>query len=85
MSGESKIKRWGSWFVTTSTFIGMPVTLLLVCWGVQGFIFTTTCQLASFKCEYAFGATNAMTNFMEEMVASNSSHHLASVPNKSKQ
>lgn len=70
-SETSKIKSFWLWFKQTSTLLGMPLLVILLCVGLQKLIFTFTCQTAGFKCEYSFGATDALAQYMGELVASN--------------
>jgi hypothetical protein len=66
-----KIKIAWKWYVQTSALVGIPVVFLLLTIGIQKFVFTATCQLAGYQCEYAIGATDAMTEYMGDLLASN--------------
>jgi hypothetical protein len=75
-----KLKAGGTWFMQTSTVVGIPVTLILSLLFIQKVIFTTTCTIAGWRCEYSIGATDAMTDYMAELLAANPNRDLASVP-----
>lgn len=66
-----KVKTFWKWYIQTSALVGIPVVFLLLVMGVQKFVFTATCQLGGYQCEYALGATDAMTEYMGDLLASN--------------
>lgn len=77
-----RIKAGMTWFAQTSTIVGIPVTLILSLLFVQKVIFTTTCTIAGWRCEYSLGATDAMVEYMAELVAANPNADIASVPRR---
>ena len=70
------------WFKQTSTLVGMPVLFILVTMGVQKFFFTTTCYTVGWRCEYSFGATDAMASYMGELLASNPGMDIVTKPRR---
>lgn len=85
MSTETKrhAAAW-SWFRQTSTLVGMPMVAVLLMLGAQKVFFTLTCHTAGWRCEYALGATDAMAEYMGELVAANPNSDLQAVPRKRK-
>lgn len=65
-----RIKSFCLWYKQTSTLLGIPVLMILLFMGFQKVLFTTTCQTAGYKCEYAIGATDAMAQYMGDLLAS---------------
>ena len=66
-----KLNRFWIWYKQTSTLLGVPILMLLLFVGVQKVFFTATCQVGGFKCEYSIGATDAMAQYMGELLAAN--------------
>ena len=76
---ENIPKAW-TWFRQTSTIIGVPVTLILSLMLVQKVFFTTTCQVAGWRCEYSIGATDAMVEYMGQLLAANPNMDIVAKP-----
>lgn len=70
------------WYLQTAMLIGVPVLFIVLMLGTQKMIFTATCYTAGFRCEYAFGATDAMTSFMSELVSSNPNVDIVASPRR---
>ena len=70
------------WYLQTAMLIGVPVLFIVLMLGAQKMLFTATCYTAGFRCEYAFGATDAMTSFMSELVSSNPNVDIVTSPRK---
>lgn len=62
--------------------VGAPILLFLVFLGVQKFFFTFTCQVAGFRCEYALGASDAMMEYMGQLVSSNPGVDIVTKPRR---
>lgn len=85
-----RIKSGWLWFCQTSTVVGMPVTIVLVAILVQKMVFTTTCQLAGWRCEYSLGAQvqaqpqvdpqSAMVEFMGGLLQGNPGMDIVTKP-----
>jgi hypothetical protein len=80
---SNRAEAW-KWFKKTSTLIGMPIVASLLIVGAQRMFFSVTCEVAGWRCEYAFGATEAMAEYMGELVAANPNSNLVAVPRKKK-
>ena len=68
------------WYLQTAMLIGVPVLFIVLMLGTQKMLFTATCYTAGFRCEYAFGATDAMTSFMSDLVGANPNVDIVAVP-----
>lgn len=79
-----KLATFWLWYKQTSTLLGIPVLMILLFMGFQKVLFTTTCQAAGLKCEYAIGATDAMAEYMGELLASNPNMDIVTKPTKRK-
>lgn len=79
MEKLSTIKRW---FLQTSMLVGAPMLMILLVTGSQKVAFTFTCETVGYKCEYALGATDAMTQYMGQLVAANPNTEIVSRPIK---
>lgn len=66
-----KLSNFLGWYGFTAKLIGIPVLFVLLFIGFQKFVFTTTCMVAGFRCEYSIGATDAMVQYMGELLESN--------------
>jgi hypothetical protein len=77
---KDNIKKTLKWFTQTSTLVGAPVLLIVCLVGVQRMFFTASCHTVGWRCEYAFGATDAMVSFMGEILASNPGMDVAVKP-----
>lgn len=76
----TSIKTFLRWYYQTAALIGIPITFLLLMMGAQKFVFTLTCTTAGYQCEYALGATDAMAEYMSELVASNNEMDIVAKP-----
>ena len=43
-----------SWFLTTSTIVGIPVTIALILVGVERSVHTLTCETVRYGCSRSF-------------------------------
>lgn len=77
-----KINRFVTWYKQTATLLGIPILMLLLCVGVQKVFFTSTCQVLGWKCEYSIGATDAMTEYMGQLLASNQGMDIVAQPRR---
>lgn len=68
---KEKLNTLWIWYKQTAMLLGMPVLFIILSMGAQRLFFTATCQTVGVKCEYAFGATDAMTNYMSELLEHN--------------
>lgn len=75
-----RIQTFLLWYKQTATLLGIPILMILLFIGAQKVFFTSTCQIAGFKCEYAIGATDAMTAYMGELLASNQGMDIVTKP-----
>lgn len=55
---RSKVQNAITWARITAEVCGFPVMIVLVCSGIEKTVFTTTCQVAGFRCEHSFIASN---------------------------
>lgn len=79
-----RIKTAVRWYWQTSALVGVPVVFLLLVMGLQRFTFTATCHTIGWRCEYAIGATDAMTEYMGDLLASNPNMDIVAEPRKGK-
>lgn len=77
---NTKVSAGIVWFRQTSTIVGIPVTLILTMLFIQKVFFTTTCTVAGWRCEYSIGATDAMTEYMGQLLAANPGMDIAAKP-----
>lgn len=77
-----KLQNFLGWYGFTAKLIGIPVLFVVLFLGVQKFIFTSTCMIAGFRCEYSFGATDAMTEFMGELLSANKNMDIVAKPRR---
>lgn len=56
------------WFMKTSTFIGMPVTIGLIFYMLSKTTFTFTCVSVGYKCEYAVSTQAVLSNYFTSLV-----------------
>ena len=75
-----KAKVATKWYWQTSALIGVPVLMILLLIGSQKVLFTGTCHLVGWRCEYALGATDAMTDFMGQLLTSNQGMDIVTRP-----
>lgn len=79
-----RIKTFWTWYKQTSCLVGVPVVFVLLLMGLQKFTFTATCHTIQWRCEYAIGATDAMTAYMGELLAANEGMDIVAEPRKKK-
>lgn len=72
------------WFKISSAVVGAPVLCFLLLCATQKCIFTATCSLAGWKCQYAFGAQSGMAEAMEGLISSNGNSDIKVEPKKTK-
>lgn len=66
-----KLQNFLGWYGFTAKLIGIPVLFVVLFLGFQKFVFTSTCMIAGYKCEFAFGSDIAMVDYMGDLLASN--------------
>lgn len=66
-----KLKTFWTWYKYSSFLVGVPILFVLIFFAFQKFIFTSTCMVVGVKCEYAFGADQALANYMGDLLAAN--------------
>lgn len=82
MDKPNKFAGAWKWFLQTSTIVGVPVTFILGVMAAQNVLFTITCQTAGWRCEYSIGATDAMVEYMGQLVAANPNVDIVAKPRK---
>lgn len=65
------MKKFWIWYRQTSMILGVPVLMIVLFIGFQKVLFTGTCQTVGWRCEYSLGATDAMAEYMGDLLASN--------------
>lgn len=78
----SKLENFSRWWWTTAAVIGTPVLLLILLVGIQRSFFTLTCETAGYACEYSFSRTDAMAEYVGEVLAANPHGDLKLTPRK---
>lgn len=76
----TSMKTFFRWYYQTAALVGIPVVFLLLMMGAQKFLFTLTCTTAGYRCEYAIGATDAMAQYMGDLLSSNPDMEIVSKP-----
>lgn len=76
------LKSFCRWYYQSSALVGIPLLFLLLMMGAQKFMFTLTCSTAGYRCEYALGATDAMAEYMGDLLAANPGVDLVAKPQK---
>ena len=76
----TSMKIFFRWYYQTAALVGIPVVFLLLMMGAQKFLFTLTCTTAGYRCEYALGATDAMAQYMGDLLMSNPDMEIVSKP-----
>lgn len=61
-------KKTLTWFLQTSTIVGVPVTFYLLSAGVQKATFTFTCEMIGYECESAIGASSAVHDYINGLL-----------------
>lgn len=79
-----RIKTFWTWYKQTSCLVGVPVVFVLLVMGAEKLFFTASCTLVGVRCEYALGATDAMTAYMGELLAANENVDIVAEPRKKK-
>ncbi len=77
---RENIKKAWNWYRIFSTIVGLPVAFVFLALFFQKIFFTFTCHTASFRCEYAFAATQAQIDFVGELLSANPGRDIISVP-----
>jgi ABC-type xylose transport system permease subunit len=79
-----RMRTIATWYWQTSALVGVPVVFLLLVVGFQKFTFTATCHTIGWRCEYAIGATDAMTEYMGDLLAANPGVDIVAEPRRGK-
>lgn len=66
-----KLNNFLCWYGFTAKLIGIPVLFVVLFVGFQKFVFTSTCMIAGYKCEYGLGASEGMYAYMGDLLAAN--------------
>lgn len=80
----TSMKTFLKWYYQTAALVGIPVVFLLLMIGLQKFVFTLTCTTAGYRCEFALGATDAMTAYMGDLLMANPDMDIVAKPSKRK-
>lgn len=56
-------------YLYASAIVGAPILAVIIIVGVQRAFFTLTCETASYRCDKSFGATQAVTSVVSQIVA----------------
>lgn len=79
-----RLSPWITTFKCISITVGMPITMMLFIMGAEKMFFTTTCNIAGWKCEYGIGATDAMASYMGDLLDANKGMDIIAQPHKKK-
>jgi hypothetical protein len=84
----NSVKKFTSWFWTTSAVVGAPVLIVLLAIGVQRSFFTLTCESAGIGCQYSLTKSDemhsAIMEFVGQLLADNPNGDLVLEPRKKK-
>ncbi len=56
-------------YLYASAIVGAPILAIILIAGLQRAVFTLTCETASYRCDRSFGATQAVTGVVSQIVA----------------
>jgi len=75
-----RLKNFWQWYRQTACILGVPLLLGLIVIGTQRTVATFTCETVGWKCESAFGASDAVGDFMAQLVDSNPNVDIVAKP-----
>lgn len=66
-----KLKTFIGWYKYSSFLVGIPILFMLIFFAFQKFVFTSTCMVVGWKCEFAIGANDSMAQYVDTLLTSN--------------
>jgi hypothetical protein len=82
------IRKFSSWFWTTSAVVGAPVLIVLLAIGIQRSFFTLTCESAGVGCQYSLTKSDetqaAIMDFIGQLLTDNPNKDLVFEPKRKK-
>lgn len=63
------MKAFTLWYSQTARIIGYPVLFIILITAIEKTMFTVTCAVGGYQCQYSLMATNSVNNFVGELVA----------------
>lgn len=62
------MKAFALWYSQTARIIGYPVLFIVLITAIEKTMFTVTCAVGGYQCQYSLMATNSVSNFVGELV-----------------
>jgi hypothetical protein len=62
------MKAFALWYSQTARIIGYPVLFIVLITAIEKTMFTVTCALGGYQCQYSLMATNSVNDFVGELV-----------------
>lgn len=63
------MKAFSLWYSQTARIIGYPVLFIVLITAIEKTMFTVTCVIGEYQCEYGLMATQNISQFVGELVA----------------
>ena len=62
------LKSFALWYSQTARIIGYPVLFIVLITAIEKTMFTVTCAVGGYQCQYSLMATNSVSDFVGELV-----------------
>lgn len=62
------MKAFALWYSQTARIIGYPVLFIVLITAIEKTMFTVTCALGGYQCQYSLMATTSVSDFMGDLV-----------------
>lgn len=62
------MKAFALWYSQTARIIGYPVLFIVLITAIEKTMFTVTCALGGYQCQYSLMATSSVSDFMGDLV-----------------
>lgn len=62
------MKAFTLWYSQTARIIGYPVLFIVLITAIEKTMFTVTCALGGYQCQYSLMATSSVSDFMGDLV-----------------
>lgn len=65
---KQKLETFWAWYKYSAFLVGVPVMFVLCMFAASRTVFTGTCLTAGYKCQYALGTEQIMSQYLTSLV-----------------
>lgn len=66
------MKAFMQWYSQTARLVGYPILFIILMTGIEKMMFTVTCSLGGYQCEYSLMAHKSVQEYVGDLVTNKS-------------